>query len=102
MTLSWVTLAPWIVTIGLFLFWEAAVWLLGIRPYILPAPSAIFADAQHFAPGLWKNSLQTLWTTLVGFGLAIVFGLALGLAIGSRRRSFKCFRIWPVLSAQNI
>jgi NitT/TauT family transport system permease protein len=36
----------------------------------------------QFWEAIWTNSLQTLWTTLVGFGLAIVGGLALGILVG--------------------
>lgn len=82
---QWVRLAPWIVTIGLFVIWELSVMITGVPRYILPAPTAIFGAFMEFSGGLWRNSLQTLWTTLVGFGLAIVFGLALGIAIGWSR-----------------
>ncbi|MGB0498391.1 MAG: ABC transporter permease [Rubricella sp.] len=82
---QWIRLAPWIATIGLFVIWELAVIITGVAPYILPAPSLIFGAFVEFGPALWRNSIQTLWTTLLGFGLAIVFGLALGLAIGWSR-----------------
>jgi NitT/TauT family transport system permease protein len=83
--IDWVKLAPWIVTVGLFVVWEAAVWIFAIPQYVLPAPSVIFGAMVQFRWGLWSNSIQTLWTTLAGFGLAIVFGLLLGLAIGWSR-----------------
>ena len=73
---------PWLVTIGFLLFWEVAVRLLGVAQFVLPAPSVIFEAIVKYWPAIWSNSLQTLYTTLLGFGLAIVFGLALGLAIG--------------------
>lgn len=76
------TLMPWLVTIGFLIFWELAVWALDVAQFILPAPSVIFASIVKYWPAIWSNSLQTLYTTLLGFGLAIVFGLALGLAIG--------------------
>ncbi|HET9662635.1 MAG TPA: ABC transporter permease, partial [Burkholderiales bacterium] len=34
---------PWVVILLLFLLWEAVVRLFGIEPFVLPAPSAIFA-----------------------------------------------------------
>ena len=82
---DWVRVAPWIVTIGLFVVWEAAVRLLAVPTYVLPAPTVIWQAIVRFWPGLWSNSLQTLWTTLAGFGLAIAFGLGLGLALGWSR-----------------
>ncbi|MEL7273504.1 MAG: hypothetical protein AAGK33_08700 [Pseudomonadota bacterium] len=73
---------PWLVTLGFLLFWELAVRVLDVAQFILPAPSVIFEAIVKYWPAIWSNSLQTLYTTLLGFGLAIVFGLALGLAIG--------------------
>ncbi|WP_040306505.1 ABC transporter permease [Ahrensia sp. R2A130] len=76
------TLMPWLVTIGFLLVWEFSVWALDVAKFILPAPSVIFGAIVQYWPAIWSNSLQTLYTTLLGFGLAIVFGLGLGLAIG--------------------
>jgi NitT/TauT family transport system permease protein len=83
--IDWVRWAPWIVTVGMFAVWEAAVWLFGVPVYVLPPPTVIGEAMWQFGPALWSNSIQTLWTTLAGFGMAIVFGLALGLAIGWSR-----------------
>lgn len=74
--------APWVYTIGLFVIWELVVRIFGIAQYVLPAPSAIFQSIIDYWPAIWKNSLQTLYTTLVGFALAIVGGMALGLLVG--------------------
>lgn len=96
---DWVRLAPWLATAGLFLLWEAAVRLLGVPHYILPAPTRIAEAAAEFAPGLVRNSLQTLWTTLAGFALAIGFGLALGLFIGWDRRIYAA--LYPLMIGFN-
>ena len=82
MRIDWVKAAPWICTIGLFVVWELAVRLLGIAEFILPTPTAIFLATVEFWSALVNNSFQTLWTTLAGFGIAVVFGLGLGLFIG--------------------
>jgi len=74
--------APWVYTIGLFVVWELVVRAFGIAQYVLPAPSVIFQSIIDYWPAIWKNSLQTLYTTLVGFALAIVGGMALGLLVG--------------------
>ena len=73
---------PWIWTVGLFAVWEGAVWLFDVAQFNLPAPSVIFQTIIRYWPAIWTNSLDTLFTTLAGFVLAIVFGLLLGLAIG--------------------
>jgi NitT/TauT family transport system permease protein len=80
--INWVRAAPWLYTIGLFLFWELLVVALDTPVTVLPAPSRIFqAIVQYWSP-IWKNSLQTLFTTTLGFGLAVIGGLAIGLFIG--------------------
>ena len=74
---------PWLVIIGMFAIWEVAVRAFGVQEFVLPAPSAIAASMVKWWWPLLDNSWQTLMTTLIGFGLAIVFGLVLGVAIGS-------------------
>jgi len=39
------------------------------------------AIVQYWSP-IWKNSLQTLYTTTLGFAIAVAAGLAIGLFIG--------------------
>ncbi len=74
---------PWLVIIGMFLVWEAAVQAFNVPTFVLPAPSDIAASMVKWWRPLLDNSWQTLMTTLIGFGFAIVFGLLLGIAIGS-------------------
>ncbi|WP_019012728.1 ABC transporter permease [Elioraea tepidiphila] len=91
--------APWLVTLGLFLGWEAYCRVTGISPFILPAPSAIFEALWRFRAGIWLNAEQTLLTTLAGFGFAVVFGLFLGVAIGASAWLYAA--IYPLLVAFN-
>ena len=79
---DWTLAAPWIYAIAMFAIWEASCWIFAIPPFVLPAPSRIAVATVQFWPAIWINSLQTLWTTLVGFALAIVGGLALGILVG--------------------
>ena len=63
------------------ILWEAAVRLFEVEAFVLPAPSAIFAEFE-LAPGyLLENALYTLYSTLAGFGLAVVLGFILAVAI---------------------
>ena len=77
--------APWVATIALFLVWEFAVTALKVPEFFLPPPSTVFKAFVDYWPAIYRNSLFTLSTTLVGFGLAVVFGLLLGLAVGASR-----------------
>ncbi|MFC7551338.1 ABC transporter permease [Pseudoroseomonas wenyumeiae] len=76
-------LLPWLIILASFLVWEVLVRAMQVPAFVLPAPSAIGASMVKWWWPLLDNAWQTLLTTLVGFALAIVFGLALGVAIGS-------------------
>ena len=97
--IDWVKLAPWLCTAGMFVLWEGGVWLFGVPYYILPSPSQIGFAMYEFWHALWTNSLQTLWTTLAGFALAIVFGLLLGLFIGWDKRIYA--GLYPLMIGFN-
>lgn len=96
---DWIKAAPWLATLGLFVIWELACFVFQIPWFILPAPTRVAYAAWEFAPGLWNNSLQTLWTTLTGFAMAIVFGLFLGLFIGWDRRIYAA--LYPLMIGFN-
>lgn len=82
-------LAPWLTTIALFVLWEGLVRLLNIPEYVLPTPSASIMAGWEFRDAIWMHSAQTLYTTLAGFGIAVVFGVVLGALVGSSRSVYK-------------
>jgi NitT/TauT family transport system permease protein len=90
---------PWLVVIGLFAVWEASVHLFSIPRFVLPAPSVIFQSMWQWRAPILDNAGQTLFTTVVGFGLAVVFGLLTGVAIGSSTLIYNGF--YPVLIGFN-
>ncbi|WP_421982048.1 ABC transporter permease [Roseibium sp.] len=95
----WIALAPWLWTIGLFLVWELAVKIFDLPVFILPAPTDIWAAIVKYWSPIWKNSVQTLFTTVAGFLLAVVGGLALGLAIGWSRAIYA--GLYPLMIGFN-
>ena len=92
-------LSPWLFTICLFLLWEGACRAFKVNPIVLPAPSVIFLAMAQYWQVLARNSLVTLWTTMVGFGLALIFGIVLGLIIGWSRAIYR--GLYPVLIGFN-
>jgi NitT/TauT family transport system permease protein len=90
---------PWLIVIGLFAVWEAAVRLFAIPQFVLPAPSVIFEAMVRWQTPILDNAWQTLFTTVVGFGIAIVFGLVTGVLIGSSTLVYNGF--YPVLIGFN-
>ena len=67
----------------MLLLWEIAVPILRIQQIVLPRPSAIAATMWTMAPPIAYHASQTLMTTMIGFGAAVVLGLLLGFAIGA-------------------
>jgi NitT/TauT family transport system permease protein len=55
--------------------------LFAIRSFILPPPTAIFYEIVREPGYLASNGFYTLWSTLIGFGLAVVLGLVLAVGI---------------------
>ena len=91
--------APAAFTVGLFLFWEIVCRVFSIPLTILPAPTDIFAALWQYRAPIIENSYVTLWTTLAGFLIATVFGLALGIAVGWHRAMYA--GLYPVLIGFN-
>jgi NitT/TauT family transport system permease protein len=74
---------PWLVILVLMLVWEAVVRVFAIPSFILPAPSAVFAAFWQWHWSILGDAWHTFVTTAIGFGIAIVVGLLLGIAVGS-------------------
>jgi NitT/TauT family transport system permease protein len=86
-------------TIALFAFWQIICKLFDVPLTILPAPSDIFAALWQYRAPIIDNSWVTLWTTLVGFALATIFGLLIGIAVGWHKNIYSA--IYPVLVGFN-
>lgn len=90
---------PFIATIVLFVLWELLVIVFKIPKFNLPAPTDIAQATVNFAPQLLVNAIRTLWTTMVGFLLALVVGVVLGFLIGYSRVAY--LTLYPLLIAFN-
>ena len=90
---------PFIVTVLIFILWEVLTYALKIPAYNLPAPSAILIAMTLKGPALMENALQTLMTTLIGFGLSVVTGVILGFTIGYSKIAYMI--LYPILVGFN-
>jgi NitT/TauT family transport system permease protein len=90
---------PWLVIGCVLLLWEAAVRLLDIPQFVLPAPSVIAMSLVKWWDPILLNAEQTLRTTLIGFFMANLFGLALGVVVGSSVLVYH--GLYPLLIAFN-
>ena len=74
--------------IGFFLLWEAICRAAGISDLVLPRPSQILVVLVERMPVLWPHTVQTLYTTLVGFALGVAAGVVIGAVIGSSKLAY--------------
>jgi len=65
----------------LLIIWELCVHIFSPPPLILPAPSAIFSEFWTTPSVFIRHSGYTLAVTAMGFGIAVVLGIVLAVAI---------------------
>jgi NitT/TauT family transport system permease protein len=75
--------------IGFFALWELACVAFNVSSLILPKPSQIAMVLITKMPLLWPHTAQTLYTTLVGFGIGVAVGIVLGMLIGSSKLAYN-------------
>jgi NitT/TauT family transport system permease protein len=81
-------LLPWVaslVVLGLMYGgWKLAIAVFNISPFILPQPERVAHGIVELerTRGFWGHVGATLEATLVGFAIALVFGVALGVVLG--------------------
>ena len=66
-------------------FWEIAVRLFHIAPWLLPPPSSIGAELINSHNLLLGHTLVTLVEVLLGFTLSLIIGISLAAAIAYSR-----------------
>jgi NitT/TauT family transport system permease protein len=86
-----------LVLVGFLVAWEAAVRVLAVPAFIVPAPSSIFvALYRGFASGVYAEHLWvTLSETMLGFAFGCVLAFALGIAVALSPR-FEYF-LYPFI-----
>ncbi|MCS7061165.1 MAG: ABC transporter permease [Anaerolineae bacterium] len=92
-------LPPAIAMLLFILAWEVGCIVFNVDEFVLPRPSVAFASYLKWQTAIWPNALQTLMTTVVGFGIAIVLGVALGAIIGYSALMYRA--LYPLLIAFN-
>ena len=66
---------------GFFVLWELAVVAFGIRPFLLPPPSAVFVELARDPAWYALHSWQTLIETFLGFALAVILGVVMAVGV---------------------
>lgn len=73
--------------------------MFDIKNFVLPSPWESIAAIYTFRWPLFIHGMATLGTTLLGFVLAVGFGLFLGILVGSSRLLYSAF--YPLLVGFN-
>ncbi len=79
----------------LFLVWEFGVRLLEIKPYLLPAPTRVWADFVKRADTVGAATIVTASEMLGGYFLAVMVSIPLALAVAYSR--FLETTVYPVV-----
>jgi NitT/TauT family transport system permease protein len=75
--------------LGVFIFlliWQVGVMVFNVPAYFLPSPTRILEEAIKEYPKLVDHGWITVYEMLAGYGLAVVIGVPLAIAITSSRR----------------
>jgi len=87
--------------VALFTAWELIVRWKDIQRWLLPTPSSINEELWSSRSTLWSNAVVTGEEMLIGFGIAIVVGIALAIAISYSRLLERA--VYPfVIASQTI
>ncbi len=90
---------PTITLTGALIVWEVGCTIFDVPQFVLPRPTSIVHELlENFGP-IWTHAQHTLLTTIGGFALAVVFGVFLGVAVGSSRVVYQA--IYPLLIGFN-
>ena len=90
---------PVLAILAFLVAWEGLVWVNGWPNYKMASPSDLPAAYIRFWPLFLEMGWQTLWRTVAGLGLAVVFGTGLGMAMGFSRIARDA--LYPVLVGFN-
>ena len=95
-----VTIAmPWMAMAVFLIVWELACIVFDLPEIILPRPTKVFVVFVQRFDILLAFCWDTLWTTVLGFAIAIAGGMVLGVLIGASPMVYA--GLYPLLIAFN-
>ncbi|RRH78567.1 ABC transporter permease [Falsigemmobacter faecalis] len=90
---------PLIALFVIIAFWEWLVWFKGWPNYKMASPSDLWPAYQRYGHLFLTMGWDTLWRTVVGLLLAVVFGTFLGMIMGFSRIMREA--LYPILVGFN-
>ena len=83
-------IAPLYAACLFLVLWEIIGRALAVPIYVFPTPTAIWTYAVSLDPGghmrwlaFWSAGVRTFMATVLGFGIAVVFGVAIGTTLAA-------------------
>ncbi|MEM1364830.1 MAG: ABC transporter permease, partial [Pseudomonadota bacterium] len=76
---------PVLAIVAFLIFWEWLVWVNEWPNYKMASPSDLLPAYTRFWDLFLIYGWQTLWRTVVGLLLAVIFGVAIGMIMGFSR-----------------
>jgi NitT/TauT family transport system permease protein len=79
---------PWVSTfvavVAMIVLWKLVIAIFDVSPFVLPQPEDVLTGVKELvkSDGFWTDVRVTLTETLVGFAIALVLGLGLGIVLG--------------------
>jgi NitT/TauT family transport system permease protein len=92
-------IAPFVLLAIILIIWQLSVTLLQVPDFIFPSPYKIAQEFVQFSGALLDAAWKTFWVTMIGFGISIVVGVALGFLIGSSPLAYAA--VYPLMTAFN-
>jgi NitT/TauT family transport system permease protein len=90
---------PYLTVLAMLVLWELICILFAVPSFVLPRPSIVAISLYQNFGTIWFHAERTLLTTLLGFGLAVIVGVVLGILVGSSRLIYQ--GLYPVLIGFN-
>jgi NitT/TauT family transport system permease protein len=92
-------LAPFVLLAAVILLWQLITTALDVSEFIFPSPWQIALALNEYWSVIADHAWRTFWTTMIGFGISIVVGVAFGFLIGSSRIAYAA--VYPLMTAFN-
>jgi NitT/TauT family transport system permease protein len=74
-------LSPVASLLGLILVWAGVVMAFDVKPFVLPSPQLVFSVIVERFDVLLHHALITAYETLAGFGLSVLIGIPIAVAV---------------------
>ncbi|MEX1660864.1 ABC transporter permease [Thioclava sp. 15-R06ZXC-3] len=98
--MDWKKIAtPLLSVVAFLVLWEFIVWINNWPNYVMASPSDLPAAYEKYWKLFLIDSWQTLWRTVAGLALAVVFGTFLGMVMGFSKTARDA--LYPLLVGFN-